>query len=335
MAFAINTIVWVLLLVMPYVSTDQIFDTLEFHSHYLYLFQSLSISAILLAAFYLNSLILIPRYLFRKRLKYVLSLALSAIGVFVLIYLILYLYGYRPEALEKSDPIIEKILPMIIVNAIALWVLTVGCTILWAYYKRLKETEAERLEAQIASLKSQINPHFLFNTLNNIYATTLDTSPIAADMIEKLSDMMRYAMTESRHYFVPLKDELNYVSNYIDLQRMRFDKSVRIAYVYAEDVPPLRIAPMLLIPFIENAFKHGINSEMKSRIAIEIDIDKSILCLKVVNNKVDVQKKISERCGLGIENTRHRLNLIYPGKYLLTIDDGEKQYSVTLHIDLQ
>jgi LytS/YehU family sensor histidine kinase len=233
------------------------------------------------------------------------------VTVFLLCGTIFFFSDFNPETFAKTNPTIEKIIPVIIINAVSLWLLTIVSSILWAAYNRLRQAESEKLSAQIASLRSQINPHFLFNTLNNIYATAIDTSPKAADMVDKLSAMMRYTMKETQQDFVLLEDDT------------------------LQNIPALQIAPMLLIPFIENAFKHGVNSEQKSHIKIELAINKAELQLTVVNNKVNVQKDITERSGLGINNTWHRLNLVYPSKHLLVINDTEKEFSVSLHINLQ
>ena len=336
LAIAIHTLVWLLLLVIPYISTDQIFDALDPASDVKYFFLCLTISCVLLMTFYFNYFFLIPRYLFGKRSwLYISILSLTIVTVFLLIGIIFLFSGFNPETLDKTDPIIEKIIPVIIINAVSLWLLAIVSSVLWAYYNRLKETENEKLSAQIASLKSQINPHFLFNTLNNIYATAIDTSPKAADMVDKLSEMMRYTMKDTQQDFVLLEDELTYISNYIELQRLRLDRSVKLEYRSLENVPALQISPMLLIPFVENAFKHGVNSEQKSHIKIEITMNKNEFQLSVINNKVDIQRNISEKSGLGIDNTKHRLNLIYPSKHLLVINDTEKQFAVSLYIDLQ
>lgn len=333
---AIHTLVWLLLLVIPYISTDQVFSSLDPASDVKYLLLCFTLSSVLLVTFYFNYFFLIPKYLFAKKSWiYFLVLLLMVAIVFVLLGVIFIFSDFNPEALAKMSPAIEKIIPVIIINAVSLWLLAIVSSILWAFYNRLKQTETEKLSAQIASLKSQINPHFLFNTLNNIYATAIDTSPKAADMVDKLSEMMRYTMRDTQQDFVLLEDEINYISNFIELQRLRLDKSVKLEYDGLEEVPDLRIAPMLLIPFIENAFKHGVNSEQKSHIKIEMTIHKKEFQLSVMNNKVNVQQNISEKSGLGIENTKHRLNLIYPSKHLLVINDTEKQFLVSLYINLQ
>lgn len=327
-----HTLVWVLLLVIPYASTDQIFDSFDLK----YLVLCMALSSVLILIFYFNYYCLIPKFLLPKRYWLYFSLLLVAISAVIFLLSVVFSFSdFRPESLANADPSVEKFLPVILVNAILLWLLSIISSILLAVYNRLKQTETEKLTAQIASLKSQINPHFLFNTLNNIYATAIDTSPRAADMVDKLSEMMRYTMKHTQQDLVSLEDEVNYIDNFIELQQLRLDRSVRLDYRTLEDVPALQIAPMLLIPFIENAFKHGVNSEQKSRIKIELSLNKTEFHLRVENNKVSVQRDISERSGLGIENTKHRLNLIYPSSHLLVIKDTEKEFSVSLYINLQ
>jgi len=206
---------------------------------------------------------------------------------------------------------------------------------LLAVNNRLKQTEAEKFSAQIASLKSQINPHFLFNTLNSIYATAIDTSPKAADMLDKLSEMMRYTMKGTQKDFVSLEGEVNYIGNYIELQKIRLDKEIKLDYTFKGNFSAHQIAPMLLMPFIENAFKHGVNAEQRSHVKIELIIEENELHLLVSNRKVEMQKETSEQSGLGIENTKHRLQLTYPAKHLLSIIETENDFLVSLHIRLK
>jgi sensor histidine kinase YesM len=333
---AIHALVWVLLLVIPYVSTDQVFNALDPALDIKYLLLCFSLSAVLISTFYFNYLFLIPRFLLPKKYWIYFSFLLLAIAiVFVLSGVLFFFSDFSPERLTKTNPAVEKLIPVILINAITLWILSIVLSVLWTVYNRLKQAESEKLSAQIASLKSQINPHFLFNTLNNIYATAIDTSPKAADMVDKLSEMMRYTMKDNQQDYVLLEDEINYISNFIELQKLRLDRSVKLEYYCPENIPPLQIAPMLLIPFIENAFKHGVNSEQKSRIVIEITVNNSEFKLRVTNNKVSVQQDIAERSGLGIINTNHRLNLIYPSKHLLVINESEKEFFVSLYINLQ
>jgi sensor histidine kinase YesM len=336
LTIAIHALVWVLLLVIPYVSTDQVFNLFVPGSRIQYLLLSIALSTVLIIIFYFNYFFLIPKYLLVKKYwLYSLFLLLAIATVFLISGALFLISDFNPEILGKTNPAIEKIIPVVIINTVSLWLLSIVLSILFTVYNRLKQTEKEKLSAQIASLKSQINPHFLFNTLNNIYATAIDTSPKAADMIDKLSEMMRYTMKDTQQDFVLLEDEINYINSFIALQKLRLDRSVKLEYNSLENIPALQIAPMLLIPFIENAFKHGVNSEQKSHIKIEITMNKTEFRLMVVNNKVSVQQDISEKSGLGITNTWHRLNLIYPSRHLLVINDTEKEFSISLHINLQ
>jgi len=333
---AAHVLIWLLLFVIPYVSTDQVFNSMGSAIDMGYLSLCASLSGLLIIVFYINYFILIPRYLLLKRywLYFTfLAIAIFAVAAFAIIALLL--SNFDPETLAKTKPAVEKIIPVIIVNAILIWFLSIVLSILWTTYHRLKLTEAEKLSAQIASLRSQINPHFLFNTLNSIYATVIDVSPKTADMVDRLSEMMRYTMKETHQDSVLLEREISYIDNYIALQKLRLDRRVKLEYSTLSDIPALEIAPMLLIPFVENAFKHGVNSEQKSRIRIEITMKEHELLLSVVNNKVDIQRDISESSGLGIENTKHRLNLIYPSKHLLVMDETKTEFSVSLSINLQ
>ncbi|HSC52871.1 MAG TPA: histidine kinase [Phnomibacter sp.] len=335
MTGAIHVLVWILLLVLPYVSTDQVFEALDPTSGKKYLLLCLTISTVLIAIFYLNYFFLIPRFLLPKKYRLYFSfLLLAIVSVFLLASALFFSSETFAGIVPNTKPSMEKIFPVIIVNAMLLWLLAIVSTILWTVYTRWKQAESEKLSAQIASLKSQINPHFLFNTLNNIYATVIDSSPKAADMVDKLSEMMRYTMKDTQQDLVWLEDEINYISNYIELQKPRLDRSVQLQYQLLEQVPNVRIAPMLLIPFIENAFKHGVNTEQKSRIIIETTMNQTDFRMSVINNKVRTQNEMGERSGLGIENTRHRLNLIYPSKHMLVIKDTEKEFFVSLYINL-
>jgi len=333
---ALHALVWVLLLVIPYVSTDQVFNSLDAGANVKYLLLCFVLSAMLIMVFYINYFFLIPKFLLLKKYWLYFPFLLLAMGAVVTLSVaILDVAEFDSEILSEANPFAEKIIPVIIINVLALWLLATVSSVLWTVYDRLKQTESEKLTAQIASLKAQINPHFLFNTLNNIYATAMDTAPKVADMVDKLSEMMRYTMKDTQKDFVLLEDELNYISNFIELQKTRLDRSVKLEYRGLDNVPVLQIAPMMLIPFIENAFKHGVNSEQKSRIKIDIAMNDKAIQLNVVNNKVSVQRDVSESSGLGIENTKHRLNLIYPSKHLLMIKETEKEFMISLYINLQ
>ncbi|MCP9751901.1 sensor histidine kinase [Ferruginibacter sp. HRS2-29] len=198
---------------------------------------------------------------------------------------------------------------------------------------RWKRTEKEKLDTELSYLKAQINPHFLFNTLNSIYSLSIQKSDSTPEAVQKLSAMMRYVLTEAANDTVPLKKELDYIRNYIDLQKLRFGDEVKLNYSIWGKEEGKRIAPLILISFIENAFKYGLNAAEDTNIKIVINLYESRLEMLVINNKVTVQVSTEARNGIGISNTRNRLGLLYPSAHELKITEDEHQFSVNLSID--
>ncbi len=270
----------------------------------------------------------------KKYVMYALALALTLIVVLIISRLILHYTGFRPEKLIQISPILEKISPIAKSNAYLMLIIAIVASISLSLNSRLKKIEKEKLSAELAALKMQINPHFLFNTLNNIYATAIVKSPETAEMIERLSEMMRYTMHENHAEKVDLADELQYIENYIELQKLRLEDKLNLEYKINGIFFGKQIAPMVLIPFIENAFKHGINAEENSRVLIEINCGETDFELFVQNNKVKISHITMERSGLGIENTKSRLELIYPTKYQLVIQETPGVFTVNLSIEL-
>lgn len=198
--------------------------------------------------------------------------------------------------------------------------------------ERLKQAHKEKISAELSYLKAQINPHFLFNTLNSIYSLAIQKSDETANAVVKLSGMMRYVLTESQSEFVSLQKELDYIKNYIELQKTRFDSTVKLHFTITGQTAGKSIAPLILIPFIENAFKYGVNSEENSDITIDINVNEAAINLYVKNNKVSIRPDPENKSGLGITNTKSRLELLYPGKYYLNIEDSATAFVVSLSI---
>ena len=200
--------------------------------------------------------------------------------------------------------------------------------------ERLKQTEKEKLRTELSYLKAQINPHFLFNILNSIYALTIERSDKAPDAVTKLSGMMRYVLDESGKEMVSLDQELDYIRNYIALQEFRFGSTIRLDY-HIDDAPAsLNIAPLIPIPFIENAFKHGVNPEEDAEIQIRLAIAATDLHLEVYNKKVHVRHTTDDHSGLGIANARQRLSLLYPHRHTLRIEDNKDDFRVFVTLEL-
>ncbi len=297
---------------------------------------------LLIAVFYFNYYLAIPKFYLQHRYP---EWIVSILGCFGLFYLINY-------AIVPSDIVVAPDMNDIEQHAgqvpqfrsrrphmlsgfnLFMFIIVDASSFTLFLYEQLQATKKQMLNTQISFLKAQINPHFLFNTLNSIYSLTLTKSDRAPDVVVKLSGMMRYAVSEANQSFVALSKELSYISNYIELQRLRLSDKVKIRYEItgtgqAEDK---RIAPFLLIPFVENAFKYGVNSSDDSDILIQIYLHENDLHIYVYNFKVYIRPDIDKGTSLGINTTRQRLNLLYPGKHIITVRDGDKDFAVSLNI---
>lgn len=201
--------------------------------------------------------------------------------------------------------------------------------------KKKQELESEKAKSDLLNLKYQLQPHFLFNILNSIYSLSLMKSDAAPEGILKLSNVMRYVVTESGNDFVPLGKEIDYIKDYIALQLIRTDESLDFSFSEKGDFENYKIAPLILVNFVENAFKYGFNAEEKSKIEIDVVVENDMLVFKVFNQKVI--RKISESITtqIGLQNTLLRLESIYGNKYNINIDEDEKIYRVHLKIDLK
>ena len=197
---------------------------------------------------------------------------------------------------------------------------------------RNKTIENEKLQAELSHLKTQIHPHFLFNTLNSIYALSIKKDDKAADTIVKLSEFMRYLLQDSNQDEVLLEKEITYIDNYIDLQKSRLRNSIDLEYKTNGDFSKYKIAPLLLFPFIENAFKYGVNPDENSVIKIAIELHENHLNMTVFNHKVSIINIESSK--IGLQNTYDRLQLYYAKKHDLKIEESEHIYVVNLRIEL-
>ncbi|MBO0951985.1 sensor histidine kinase [Fibrella forsythiae] len=199
---------------------------------------------------------------------------------------------------------------------------------------RWRETEQQRLSTELSYLKAQINPHFLFNTLNSIYSLAIEQSAATADAIVQLSSFLRYVIAEGRQDSVALSHELGYVGHYIALQRLRLDDTVPVQYDTKGTSHGLQITPLVLISFIENAFKYGASPQEPSQIRVEINVTGKDLHLLVFNQKVRVSDATAASSGIGLTNTKARLQLLYPGRHKLEIQDEPASFTVNLYLTL-
>ena len=294
---------------------------------------------LLIIFFYVNFFVLIPRFYFTKEypLFFLSNLCCFLIILFAPNLLTHGGLGFPPP----ENPAVH--LPQIpgeaqnpdllfdIGQRLLLFLVVFFFSLMISVSNRWKETEKEKLNAEVSFLKAQINPHFLFNTLNCIYSLAINKEEKTADAVVQLSEMMRYIIRDANHEMVSLQKEISYISNYIALQQTRLGDTVIINYLVRGEIGGKQIVPLILISFIENAFKHGVNPDKNSKIEISIILIDYHLRLYVFNRKTSFLK---EEQGIGLKNSKERLKLLYPSKHELAISNKEDSYSVHLLIDL-
>jgi two-component system, LytTR family, sensor kinase len=205
------------------------------------------------------------------------------------------------------------------------------------YLKNLRnqQLQKENTESQLQLLKAQVHPHFLFNTLNNIYSQTQTESPKGSKMIMGLSDMLRYILYEGQKPLVPLKQELLMIAEYINLEKIRYGNKLDVHVLTPDKTDDLYIAPLLLLPFIENCFKHGTSNMLQNPwINLTVELKDTILVMKLMNGKTPLNGNIHEKEGIGINNVSQRLNLLYKDKFDLQIREDEEVFVVDLKVEL-
>lgn len=204
------------------------------------------------------------------------------------------------------------------------------------FESRKNSIENERLTAELNFLKAQVNPHFLFNTLNNLYYLAYSQSPNTPEVIAKLSQMMRYMIYDSNYARVPLEKEIEYMENYISLERLRLNNTIPITFNVSGDVSNHSITPLIFITFLENAFKHGVsNNSSDAWVKLEIILNGNECTYTVENSKRrSVKPEAEEKSGIGLQNVKRRLDLSYPDSHALFVDDAKDHYKVTLKLKL-
>jgi len=288
-------------------------------------------------AVYINLLILFPRLLAKhKYLSYILSLSALILIIAPLESLLMYLFTMRTENVAtflKENLGSVFILSFFVASSSSIYKIIND----WFVHQREKvDLKAQSLSSELKYLKSQINPHFLFNTLNSLYALTLKKSDLAPEIVLRLSEMMRYMLYECNEKTVPLEKEINYIKNYLELEKIRHGEKFTIQFDLDGAIKNQKIAPLMFMPFIENSFKHGLDSQLKSGyVNINITVDEEQVELNVDNSNPTVTPSSTGKKsgGVGLTNIKRRLKLIYPNSHDLNIDKTPNSYHVKLKIN--
>lgn len=313
--------------------------------YYLYSINTLSFSkvadssiglALMMSIFYFNWYVLIPTYLAKDHLLMYIFCVVATLCTVALIqspidYYIFPQYNHNMMALYTPERLVQYMLSGLVIMFISSGLKVTGNYI--RNERRNKVLENQRLATELAFLKSQVNPHFLFNTLNNIYSLAYKQSPETPDAIMKLSLLMRYMLYESNDTMVSLHKEVEHLQNFIDLQKLRLREQTIIKFTTEGNLDGILIAPMLLMTLVENAFKHGLVSKNEIGISIDLKVCNHNLIFSTVNNTSSHKKR--EFGGIGLENMKKRLHILYPGRHKLAFEEKEGAFYATLKLNFQ
>jgi two-component system, LytTR family, sensor kinase len=325
----VHSLIWLALLLVPIIIDESPM------ARNFWIFRFGIIIVFLSAFFYLNAFLLIPRLLLQgKIIPFILSV-LASIG-FIVIVNLLAAYLFQVFSGHRHHHFYPQMILGPVFFSVVTFALSTSFKITSEWFRNekiKKEMENEKLTAELAFLKSQVNPHFLFNILNNICSLARKKSDDTENAIIKLSQIMRYMLYESKDEKVSLEKEIEYLQNYIELQRMRLSDNVGIRFTIEGRPDLMMIEPMLLIPFVENAFKHGVSYLEECAINIQLKINPDELVFKVENPVIKKGSgEIPTESGTGLKNVLRRLELLYHGKHEITIDENKMKYMVNLII---
>ncbi|MEZ4893900.1 MAG: histidine kinase [Saprospiraceae bacterium] len=265
---------------------------------------------------YLNLLYLIPNYLAKHALIYF-GLVLASCAVVTPIEVLILYFKFDDQSGYRESLVDQQIL--IFWGNLLVTIVSTGLRVImdwWQYQTEKQVLLTQTMQSELRFLKSQINPHFLFNTLNNLYALTLKKSDKAPEIVLKLSEIMRYMLYECNERRVQLSKEIHYIYNYLDLERLRQPKDADIRFVVEGQVGDQMVAPLLFVPFLENSFKHGLNHNITGGgfVRLKLKAEKDRLEFFIENSKVEhIPKQNHPRSGgIGLVNVRQRLDILYP-----------------------
>lgn len=323
----LHIIVWCVYIMFPLAVValpDKLFDHNGLQIKIYILLSILSIGF-----YYFNYHWSIPRLFLKHRYVYFTFVSMAALFIsYAIVRLSVYFFILDPIPIDNELLLLNR---TFFFRFLSVFIVSFGIS----FYNRYRQVESEKIKTELALLRHQVNPHFLFNILNDIYGQAITKSSDTADSISRLSELMRYVLTEAKFEKVPLEKEINYLKNYIALQEMRLTDKTRVDVQFVGDFTNKQIPPLLFINFIENAFKYGTSTEIETSITIRIEVINNLLELQAKNDK-PLKNTLNQfnSSSIGIKNTIRRLDLIYNNKYKLDITNMPEYFLVNLSIDL-
>lgn len=296
---------------------------LEFYRSFVFLFDHMFL---VYSFFY----VLIPRFLLTKKF---LLFALFAVVVYTISIIFSWFLNFRVLAAQKTWWSIGASL----LGGSTVLGIAISIKFLKSWYKQkqqILEAENQRTIAELELLKSQVHPHFLFNTLNNLYSHTLKGSEKSPEIVLKLSNLLRFMIYESKEAYIPLQMDLAILQQYMDLEQLRYGDRLDISMRITGNIEDEKIAPLLLLPLVENAFKFGVSNQLdQCWISFDVNVEQGIMKLKLINSK-DEESGKKESGGLGLQNVKKRLAFLYPGRHQLHISNEAELFVIDLSIQL-
>lgn len=338
MGSLIHLAAWSILLGLPFFFTGRESQALTAEGY----IRSVIVPLTFMLVFYANYSLLVKHFLFsRHAWKFFFSNVLLIASVMLLLHVVMQLFPDSYRGKHRPDPEWQHIVGFFLVNAM-LYLLTAGLSVAikmtagWYEAESARsELEKSRAEAELQNLKSQLNPHFLFNTLNNIYSLISFSPERAQEAVHDLSRLLRYVLYESSQPFVSLDKELDFIRNYVELMHIRLPEHVELKTRISCTTPDIPIAPLLFISLIENAFKHGVSNNKPSFIDLDIHQQGDLVVCTIRNSYFpkDAERDKSGS-GIGIRNLQKRLALLYPNKHILSLDQDDGNYYSMLELQI-
>ena len=334
MGWLIHIVAWGVLLTFPFLFAGRETEALTWKRYLGFT----SVLSSYIIVFYVNYLYLVKKFVFTKQvIRFLLSNLLLTGCLIPVVHSLLGLL-FSPgngNVPDLTDWNVLRIIAVDMLGYIFIITISVAYKMTGSWYAaeaERKELERSRSEAEVKNLKSQLNPHFLFNTLNNIYSLIAISPERAQEVVHELSRLLRYVLYESGYPFVTVEKDLDFIRNYIELMRIRLPGHVLVSTSVSCTSPELLVAPLLFITPIENAFKHGVNNSKPSFIRIEITAARKEIDCQIQNSCFPKNEQDKSGSGIGLSNLQKRLNLIYPGKFRFSYGQKENSYYCDLKL---
>lgn len=330
-----HLIVWLILFAIWYYLRYQDYSTTQ---------KALTVTLIkvvdLALLIYICNYVLVPRLLYKKRygwfaMAFIVMVAVSSVSKMLIIGHVINNPALMHLSGNWKGRIYDNVIPhFFLVTAGVAFKLLFDYTRL---QKRLAEVAKQKAEAELNFLKSQINPHFLFNSLNAVYFLIDKENEQARTALHKFSDMLRYQLYECNGERIPVEKEIRYLRDYVDLQQLRLNDNTIVQFSCAQDVRSFTIEPLLLIPFVENSFKHvsHYSNGKQNFIQINIGRENGTFQFSVYNTTEEKQAKALQQGGIGLQNVKKRLELLYPGQYSLSVQEKKDWFGVELNLSIK